>query len=426
VRGSRIEHKARRRPVIRRVRTPEGQEYYDQPIGSIIVRDWDLPSELRGLGGSNRSMIVPNRPAEVDMRSFAREPKKVRPKPPEGVNEVETDSANTRKFKIGRRSFYTFKGPDGQWHLHDPNSKSLGTAATEEELLPQMKQFLKKITRSRPTKFGRVEADEAYMQSVEDTWGIKVPPAYRDSALHADVDDPLNHEPPIYWIDRNGKEQPKYTHLHHERANRQKFQRSRDFIEELPVLDAHLDANWSKNEAHGALFLIRKTGMRPSSPTGNSTGDQTSFGATTLQARHVKFNDDGTVELTFPGKSKKNLHFLYDDPDLVAMLRHFAQGKSGTQRIFGEVLDDKKLNALLKSIVGNQYKVKDLRTVLATSMAQELVEAEAAPENKTQYKKLKNKIADEVSEVLGNTRSMALGSYIDPEVWLDWEKEIEL
>jgi hypothetical protein len=40
------------------------------------------------------------------------------------------------------------------------------------------------------------------------------------------------------------------------------------------------------------------------------------------------------------------------------------------------------------------------------------------------FAKARNRIGDQVSKMLGNTRNMALDSYIDPTVLMEWEAAV--
>lgn len=57
---------------------------------------------------------------------------------------------------------------------------------------------------------------------------------------------------------------------------------------------------------------------------------------------------------------------------------------------------------------------KDLRTMLATYSAQEFLISQPSVNNLKEFVKLRNATGDYVSSKLGNQRTMALNSYIDP------------
>jgi DNA topoisomerase IB len=74
----------------------------------------------------------------------------------------------------------------------------------------------------------------------------------------------------------------------------------------------------------------------------------------------------------------------------------------------------------MKETVGD-YKVKDLRTRLGTNSAIEAISKMPKPASEKEYQKFRNQVGDEVSRKLGNTRSVALSSYIMPDVFNVWK-----
>lgn len=55
--------------------------------------------------------------------------------------------------------------------------------------------------------------------------------------------------------------------------------------------------------------------------------------------------------------------------------------------------------------------------MLATRTAQEVLNEIEPTEDPKQMAKIRNQVGDKVSSILGNQRTMALKSYIDPEVF---------
>jgi DNA topoisomerase IB len=91
-------------------------------------------------------------------------------------------------------------------------------------------------------------------------------------------------------------------------------------------------------------------------------------------------------------------------------------GDSG--RIFGKTSAE-DLRKVMKEV--GDYKVKDLRTRLATNAAREIVASMPEPKTKREYQQARNAVGDAVSAKLGNTRTMALNSYIMPNVFEEWK-----
>lgn len=428
-----IETKGRR--LIRRVRTPEGADHFGQPIGSIIVRD--LPSIDFSVGGHRQSTRVartPNQPRESPIAAMGTPDTPVAEarKAPE-VEEVPTDYEGTRKWKVpGRRGrVYTWEeGPD-KWVLADHKDEVLAEDTTEAGVIGAIQRFVKrpatgapKATRQRKKKFQRRIATDEELQMVYEKHKIKFTPQYRDSTTIVDSDDWLDQNPVLSWTDKGGKVQSAYTAAHKEAQARAKFQRVKKLSENIDKLDEYLQENWRTDDAAAALYLMRKTGIRPSSMN-NNTGKEATFGVTNLQARHVTLNKD-SVRLKFIGKKIVKQDHTYKDPELFEMFTQYSEGKTGREEIFPGA-DEHKLRAIMKGVMGGEYKVYDLRTLLATQYALQLVAAKkrpAAPKTSAEFKRWRNEVGDAVSDALGNDRKEALDSYIDPEVFRKWEEAV--
>lgn len=426
-----IETKGRR--LIRRVRTPEGAERFDQPIGSIIVRD--LPSvsfDVRGRRQTTREARARNHPREsviaaVDM------PEAEARKAPE-VEEVATDYKGTRKWKVpGRRGrVYTWEEGPGKWVLADHRDEVLAEDVTEagvigaiQRLIPRKKTGAVKAPRQRAKKFQRRPATDEELQTIYEKHKVKFTPQYRDSMTVVDSDDWLDQNPVLSWTDKRGKVQSAYTSAHADAQARAKFQRVKKLSENIDPLDDYLASNWRTDDSAAALYLMRKTGIRPSS-LNNNAGDQATFGVTNIQARHVTVNKD-SVRLKFIGKKGVEQDHTYKDPELVEMFSQYSEGKKGREEIFPGA-NEHNLRAIMKETLGDGYKVYDLRTLIATQYALMLVASRkrpSTPKTKTELRKWRNEVGEAVSDVLGNNRTEALNSYIDPEVFSDWEKAID-
>jgi len=70
------------------------------------------------------------------------------------------------------------------------------------------------------------------------------------------------------------------------------------------------------------------------------------------------------------------------------------------------------------------FKLKDMRTYHANDRAAEFIGSTRPPKTKQEFAKKRNEIGDRVAAELGNTRTMALNSYINPAVFSDWREKI--
>lgn len=168
-------------------------------------------------------------------------------------------------------------------------------------------------------------------------------------------------------------------------------------------------------EAAAVLFLIHDTGIRPGSENDTKAAKQ-AYGATTLQARHVK--NDGKL-LQFVGKKGKDLSIIVTDSRIISILRDRAKSADDPKaKLFN--VSDSQLRAYAKTKDGGGFTPKDWRTAKGTDLAVEAIKSMPAPTNEKAYKAAVHSVAVIVSERLGNTPAMALQAYIDPVVFSEW------
>lgn len=174
-----------------------------------------------------------------------------------------------------------------------------------------------------------------------------------------------------------------------------------------PALQEHADCVW----------LMMEQATRPGSD--KDTGAKTkAYGATTLEGRHVVSTPEG-VRLQFIGKEGVYHDHLIRDPELGKMLlaRSKAAGPNG--KLFGtNYLQVAKYTKT--KLDGGKFTPKDFRTMHATRLAIDAVNAEDPPKTEKDYKAAVKRVAEKVSGVLGNRPKQALESYIAPEVFSGW------
>lgn len=431
--------------LIRRVRTQAGVRHFGQPIGSIIVRD---PVGSFDVGGRRQTIsgaLANNSPIDMGIvgTNAVGEPVEARMEVspddlPDGVSEVESDIPGARKYRVeGRRSsVYTWK-VDGEWVLVNHRDEALAEGSSEREVVDAMRSLVKRrasttTTTKKPTRtprggktLSRRAATDEDIERIKAVHKVAPPPLYRDSVTVADVDDPENHEPLYQWTDKRGKTQPRYSPAYMERNAMAKFERVRELSKVIDKLDDYLEKNWQNDETAAALYLMRRTGIRPSSQN-NETGDGATYGITTLQARHVTINQN-SVRLNFTGKKQVQQDHTYRDKQIVEMFTQYKGDKQRRDEIFPTVTEH-SLRAMMKEVTGEDFKVYDLRTLVATQYALQLVaerKRPAKPKNKTEFNKWRNVVGDSVSDMLGNNRTEALKSYIDPDVFSHWKEGID-
>ncbi len=167
------------------------------------------------------------------------------------------------------------------------------------------------------------------------------------------------------------------------------------------------------------LSLIMATAIRPGSDT-DTKAKIKAYGATTLEGKHVKIERDGAVRLQFVGKKGVSLDIPVENPKVAAMLKECAQ-KAGTDGKLFPATNARILRTYTHEVGAEDIKPKDFRTLLATRTAYEAVESIPPPATKAEFDKAVKKVGVAVSKKLGNTPTVALQSYISPDVFAKWE-----
>lgn len=192
------------------------------------------------------------------------------------------------------------------------------------------------------------------------------------------------------------------------------------------------------------LLLISKTGMRPGGSSEGAVDKKTgkkepTYGATTLQRRHVQFNDDGSVTFRYRGKKGVDRTVTTSDANVVEAVRGLMGGKKkapgdktplfqpdippGSRRKTPQKVLPQHLGARIQRH-NSHYKTKDLRTCLAARVGGAAVQKmlsgpkpKVPKDEKDRIKKARGLLAqlgETVSKALGNTPSVALTGYTNP------------
>jgi len=152
-----------------------------------------------------------------------------------------------------------------------------------------------------------------------------------------------------------------------------------------------------------------------------------SRGAATLLRDDVKVSK-GKVVFDFVAKGGQERKLELEDDRLVAAVRSLKRSRHGGPRLLVyrdksgyHEIDAGMVNERFHELVGDDYTVKDLRTWTATVLAAvELAESDP-PTTKKALNAAVKEMAEEVSEHLGNTPTVARASYIDPRVVEQYE-----
>lgn len=249
----------------------------------------------------------------------------------------------------------------------------------------------------------------------------RIPPAWTDVQYNTDPQADLL----VVGRDTKGRRVSLYSSTHTAQAAATKFARIDELLKKFNTIQRQNDqakTDPAKREAAEALDLVMKMGLRPGSERDTGAAKQ-AYGATTLQGRHVKVRDTGYVALNFTGKKGVQINLPVRDPALVRSLtdRKAKAGDSG--KLFN--ISDAALRDYVDSLDGGGFHTKDFRTCVAAKTAMgEIAKIKRVPQTQTAFKKAVREIAKIVAAKLGNTPTVALQSYIPPEVFTPWRANL--
>lgn len=246
-------------------------------------------------------------------------------------------------------------------------------------------------------------------------FGKAIPPGWSDVRIADDLDSaPLL----VTGRDAKGRRQAIYSAEHTEAQAAAKFQRVQELDKHLDKLDHALERDAGVNDDAAALLLIRRLGLRPGSARDTRAATQ-AYGATTLQARHVRIRD-GRATLSFTGKKGVKIRLSTRDPAVVDALQRRLATRTGRDRLF-DTTEARTRDYMRSTGVPAGFLLKDLRTVHANAVAlREIAKRRSPPKTKRDFQRWRREVATRVSEALGNTPALALSSYINPTVFTAW------
>jgi DNA topoisomerase I len=151
--------------------------------------------------------------------------------------------------------------------------------------------------------------------------------------------------------------------------------------------------------------------------------DNGSYGLATIEKQHVHVNGDEVV-FDYPAKSGQERLIAVADRAVIAAVSELRARRGGGRELLAfrdgtrwHDLSSTDINRYVKEVVGGEVSAKDFRTwhgtVLAAVALAERADDVGSP---TRRKKAVRSAMVEVSEYLGNTPTVARGSYVDPRV----------
>lgn len=152
-----------------------------------------------------------------------------------------------------------------------------------------------------------------------------------------------------------------------------------------------------------------------------------SFGMTTMQDKHVKFNN-AEVSFEFVGKkgikhkiklqSKKLANLVKKCKDVPGQDLFQYYDHQGNHKSVGSA----DINNYLKAITNQDFTAKDFRVWAGSVNALHAFQESELPKTATESKRRIIEVLDEVASKLGNTRTVCKKYYVHPNVIAAYEK----
>lgn len=260
---------------------------------------------------------------------------------------------------------------------------------------------------------------------VERIRGLAIPPAWRDVWISPV---PNGHLQAV-GTDDAGRRQYLYHERWRQRRDEEKFARMLRFARALPRLrravrrDLALD-ELSQDSVLACAVRLLDIGLFR---IGNQVyaEENGSYGLTTLERRHVLLDGRDAVLFDYTAKGGLRRRQSVRDRDvrrIVATLkrrRGNAQLLAYRQRTGGRwcPVRSEEINDRIKTLTGvDDSSAKDFRTWHATVLAASHVAAAGTGSRRGRERVIREAVA-EVSDLLGNTPTVARTSYIDPQVF---------
>lgn len=252
---------------------------------------------------------------------------------------------------------------------------------------------------------------------------LVIPPAWTDVEINS------KKSAKILVTGRDDKDRKQYIYnpKFRQQQDQEKFDRILQFADQLEhmrrVTGQHLRKRTLGREKVLACMvrLLEAAYFRPGSD--RYSKENHSYGLTTMRSKHMQIDGDELI-FHYVGKSGKEQERHIVDKKLARIVKEIDELPG--YEIFKFIDEDGKqqdvksdhLNAYIREVMGEEFSAKDFRTWAGTVIAAIALDEIGATEEKDQKaldKNIRNAVV-KVSERLGNTPSVARGSYIDPRV----------
>ena len=260
-------------------------------------------------------------------------------------------------------------------------------------------------------------------QDVERVKALAIPPAWAEVWI---CPIPNGHLQAV-GTDNAGRRQYLYHPAWRERQDELKFGRIEEAAAGLPAARRRVDSDLAREgmpleRACAAAVRMLDLGYFR---IGHDvyTDANGSFGLTTLERRHVRAVAGG-LRFSFEGKGGIAQELSIEDEQVRAAIAVMRKRRTGSVRVLAfkdgrpwHDLEANHVNAYLAELFGGELTAKDFRTWHATVHAAVSLASSPEPgDTKASRRRAVKEAVQEVSDYLGNTPTIAKGSYIDPRV----------
>lgn len=226
-------------------------------------------------------------------------------------------------------------------------------------------------------------------------------------------------------VDAKGRKQYRYHSQWHTLRNETKFHHLYEFGKLLPSIRLRLEEDLAHKTLDEAkvlatvVSLMERTYIR----IGNDGYEKLygSYGLTTLKDGHVKVTGS-TVKFSFKGKKGVYHNITLNNAKLARLVQRCKEipGKELFQYYDADghahPIDSGMINRYLKEASGGEFTAKDFRTWAGTLNVLRAFCGMDEPETESDCKKNILSALDEVSEKLGNTRTVCKKYYVHPGI----------
>ncbi|MFB9239394.1 DNA topoisomerase IB [Plantactinospora siamensis] len=228
-------------------------------------------------------------------------------------------------------------------------------------------------------------------------------------------------------IDAAGRKQYLYHRRWREKRDEAKFDHVLEVGRHLPGLRKRVaedlgERGLCRSRVLAAIARLLDMGMFRVGSDEYAAGEEPTFGLATLRPEHARRRGDCVV-LEFPAKGGIEQVRQIGAPEVCSVLVDLRRRRRGAERLFAywtgrdwrDVRAD-DVNGYLRESSGTEMTAKDFRTWHATVLAARRLAAAGPSRAETARRRAVAGVMREVSELLGNTPTVARASYVDPRI----------